>query len=390
MLAVAVIKAGCETAGYPMFDTCMVGQRRVVGFLKRLVQTERIPHALLFAGPDGTGKVAAALEMVRTLHCEGGAEGACDACGSCRKTGALNHPDLSLLFPRSSRTSEDAERGILQEVMQDPYGYPLPEPTTTLSIDRIRDLQKRFAYGTFEGAWRTAVILHADHMRDQAANALLKTLEEPPDGSLLILIAPSSDALLPTLVSRCQVLRFSPLSSQDVVEALMEQASVEADRAWFIARASGGSLRRAREMADTEVEDVQDRAYRFLEALVWGEEFKTYSALEKLASDREGTLRVLGGTEIWLRDVLIYHHGDTDRVSHRTRLQDIHRLSGAFDLERLHQTVRKVEAFREMNTRNVNLHLGLVSLWRQVRGYVEPAAAGKGAEDALRGPGERG
>ena len=76
-----------------MFDTCMVGQRRVVGFLKRLVQTGRIPHALLFAGPDGTGRVAAALEMARPLHCEGGTEGACGACGSCRKTGALNHPD---------------------------------------------------------------------------------------------------------------------------------------------------------------------------------------------------------------------------------------------------------------------------------------------------------
>ncbi len=353
-----------------MFDSCVVGQRRAVVFLKRLIQTGRIPHALLFVGPAGTGGGAAALEMARTLHCEQGAEGTCGTCRGCRKTAALNHADLSLLFPFSARTIQDVQRGILQEVMQDPYGYSLPEATATISVDRIRELQKQFSYGAFEGAWRTAVILHADHMRPEASNALLKTLEEPPDRSVLILTAPSSEVLLPTVVSRCQVQTFSPLSIRDVAETLIAQMGLGADHAWFIARSCGGNLRRAREMADTEVEDVQDRAYRFLEALIWGEEFKTYTALEQLASDRQKGLHVLGGAVVWLRDILIYRNGDADRVSHRTRLRDIERLSEAFDTERLQQTVGRVEALREMNNRNVNFHLGLVSLWRQVRQYA--------------------
>lgn len=327
-----------------------------------------MPHALLFHGPEGSGKAAAALELARSLHCEQGGEGTCGACRGCGRTAALNHPDFSVLFPFTARVSQAAEREALQEALKDPYGYALPEEAATISIDRIRALQKQFAYGAFEGVWRTAVFLHADRMRPEGANALLKTLEEPPGRSLLILVAPGQDALLPTVVSRCQGMKFTPLASRDVAEDLAGQAGVEADRAWFIARACGGNLRLARQMAGAGVEEAQDRAYRFLEALVWGEEPRTYAALEQLAADREAAMRVLSGAVLWLRDALVYGNGGADRVSHRGREEEVRRLSEVFGFERLLRTVQKVESIREMSHRNVNLHLGLVSLWRAVHG----------------------
>ena len=361
-----------ETTGRRMLEASVVGQRRVTAAIKRLLQGGRIPHCLLFYGPEGTGKAAAALELARALHCDLGEAGACGGCRGCRKTAGLNHPDFSLLFPLSARTSQDAEREALLRAIREPYGCPSPEETAIISVSRIRDLQGRFSYGTYEGKWRTAVILYADRMRPEAANALLKTLEEPPDRSLIILAARGPEVLLPTVVSRCQALKFSPLSSREVAQTLIAQMGLDAGRARFVAGMCRGNLRLAREMAAADVDDVQDRAYRFLEALIWGEEPKTYAALENLSADRRAALQVLGGAEIWLRDVLIWLNGDEDRVLQRARLQDVRRLAGAFDLERLSRTAEKIEMVREMNHRNVNLHMGLVSLWRQVRQYADP------------------
>ncbi len=350
-----------------MFDQAVVGQKRVTERLERMTRSANLPHALLFTGPEGTGKVAAALEMARSLYCDRRKKGCCEDCGGCRKTAGLNHPDLSLLFPFLARTSPEMERETLRQIVNDPYGYPLPAEPATLSIEQIRALQKQFAYGAFEGGWRVAVVMHADRMRVEAANALLKMLEEPPVRSLLILTSSSQESLLPTIVSRCQWVVFSSVPDSDAARMLIEGLEVEADRALSIARSCGGNLRRAREMADAEGEDLQDRAYRFLAALLWDDEARTHAALEKLAADRDEALQLLGGAEMWLRDVLVLRYGDVERVTHRRRVDDIRRLSRAFDLEGLQQTADRIESLREMNRRNVNLQVGLVSFWREVK-----------------------
>ncbi len=353
-----------------MFDKSVVGQAGALRTLRRVLGGERMPHAMLFFGPEETGKVAAALESARALHCSDGSNGACNNCRSCRKTAALNHPDFSVLFPLRAQTNQETEWKIVQSVIKDPYGYPSPERSATISVDRIRELQRRFSYGSYEGAWRTAVILHADQMRPESANALLKTLEEPPDRSLLLLTAHSVESLLPTIVSRCQAVKFPALSSQDVSDALVERLSVDADLAHFVARASGGNLRRAVEQVDADLENIQDRAFRFLEALIWGEEYTTYAALENLAGDRQKAIGVLEASAVWLRDVLVFSHGGRDQVLHHSRLDDVERLTGVFDLDRLSQSIEKLQSILDMNQRNVNLLVGLVSFWRQLRGYA--------------------
>ncbi len=353
-----------------MFASHVVGQERPVSILDRLVEAKRVPHSLLVYGPEGTGKAALTLAFARRLHCDAGEDGPCDLCGGCRRTAALNHPDFAVLFPVSARVTGEAERKIFQRVMSDPFNYALPEETVTIPIAQIRDLQKRFTYGTFEGRWRTAVILHADRMRPEAGNALLKTLEEPPGRSFVVLTAPNPEALLPTIVSRCQLLKLSPLSVGDVADTLKSRTGLDSGAARFIARTSGGNLRRALGMANTDVEDVQDRAYRFLAALIWEEESKTYAALEQLSADRPTAMQVLSAAEVWLRDILFALYGHTDQASHQGRLEDVRRLSEVFDLERIHRTVARFEEIRSMAQRHVNLHTGLVSLWRQVRAYA--------------------
>lgn len=345
----------------------VIGQPQALRILQRLMQQDRLPHALLFFGPEGAGAEAMAVAFARALHCEKGGVLPCDVCGNCRKTSALNHPDFAMLFPFSARTKDEAIRAALLQVIADPYGYALPDDNTTLSVDQVRGLQRQFTYGTLQGRWRTIVILHADHMRPEAANALLKTLEEPPPRSLMILTASHPEALLPTIISRCQFLKFPALSPQVVCEALENKKALDKGAAELIGRMCGGSFRRALEMVGGNVGDVLDRAFRFLEALTWGNDGRTYAALEQLSGERQDVMAMLKGTEIWLRDALLFLGEKNEHIANVQRLQDVERLASAFDVVALANIAKKIESLREMNIRNVNLHLGLVSLWRQVR-----------------------
>ena len=345
----------------------VIGQKRAVEFLTELVEKDRIPHALLFVGPPGTGAVAAALGFSQAMHCQVEGTVSCGQCVACHKVANLNHPDSTLLYPFSSRLKEEARQVVLSQIWQSPYAYPLPEDNTTLAIDRVRQMQRQFARSAFEGGWRTTLILHADQMRAEAANAMLKTLEEPPARSLLILTASHIDALLPTIVSRCQFVKFPPLLSQEIGDALVTQSGVDRTVADLIGRTCGGDFRRALEMVGGNVAEQQDRAFRFLEALIWGQVERTFEALEQL--DRQETLDILKGAEVWLRDALLLQCGLADQMANVMQEDNVRRLADVFDLERLTKTVNKIESLREMNHRNVNMNLGLISLWRQIRSF---------------------
>jgi DNA polymerase-3 subunit delta' len=345
----------------------VIGQERAIRFLTGLIEKERVPHALLFLGASGTGAVAAALDFVRALYCVADGIVACGQCKACNKIVALNHPDCSLLFPFLSRTKEGAMQAVLSKVWQLPYAYPLPDDNTTISIGQIREMQRQFAHSAFEGGWRTTLILHADHMRVEAANAMLKTLEEPPARSLLILTASQTDALLPTIVSRCHFVKFPALSPRDISDELVANHGIDQAAADFVGRTCGGNFRRALEMTASDVTDGQGRSFRFLEALLWGPEERTFEALEKL--DLQEALDILKGAEVWLRDALLWQCGLASQMANVAQEENVQRLADVFDLARLTATVKKIESLREMNHRNVNMNLGLISLWRQIRSF---------------------
>lgn len=347
----------------------VIGQSRVTHFLRELIKKERVPHALLLCGANGTGAVAVGLALARALHCETSDCVPCLKCVGCRKTAGLNHPDFSILFPFTSRIKEEAQQIALRQIVENPYGYDLPDAHATIALEQIRGLQRQFAYGAYEGAWRTAVIMHVERMRPESSNALLKTLEEPPPQSLMILVTSQVEALLPTIISRCQFLKLPPLLPNDIQGALVAKG-MDAALAGTVAKSCGGNLRLALAMQAGNLVEAQDRAFRFLDALVWGPEGLTYAAIEQLASDREAVFDVIKHAEVWLRDALLLQAGMNTQVVHAQRMQDVQRLAEAFDVWRLSETLAQLESLREMNMRNVNLQLSLVSLWRCVKGYA--------------------
>ena len=208
------------------------GHDRVVEELRRTLQQGRFPHALLFVGPEGIGKRSFARALAQALLCETRSPtelDPCAACPGCLQVEAGTHPDFL-------------------EVAR-------PEDKHELPIRVIRALCDQFGLKPARGVRKVAVVDDADDLNDEAANAFLKTLEEPPPGAVLILIGTSADVQLPTIVSRCQVVRFDPLPAADVAALLQEQGVVpDATEAARLAALADGSLRRALGLADPDLD----------------------------------------------------------------------------------------------------------------------------------------
>jgi DNA polymerase-3 subunit delta' len=202
--------------------TGVLGQEKAIGLLRRYLSAGAVPHGLLFSGEEGIGKEQAARAVVAALLCrEPGQDGACGACPECRLFGASSHPNFLHIVPE----------------------------TQFLRIGEIRALQEELALKAFSDRPRAAILSPADRMTPQAANALLKTLEEPPPGTHLILIAHRVAGMLPTIVSRCQRVPFLPLPTDTVVKILSSHPDagpgVPAPLLRLAASVSGGSPGRA-------------------------------------------------------------------------------------------------------------------------------------------------
>ncbi|WP_406699497.1 DNA polymerase III subunit delta' [Singulisphaera sp. Ch08] len=208
------------------------GHDRVVESLRNSLTQGRFPHAFLFVGPDGIGKRTFALTLAQALLCEQAdptALNPCQKCPSCTQVKAGNHPD------------------VLQVAR--------PEDKHELPIKVIRGLCLDLGLKPARGGRKLAIVDDADDMNEEAANAFLKTLEEPPDKSVLILIGTSAELQLETIISRCRVVRFEPLPETELAALLLEQnVAHDSTEATRLAKLGEGSVARARGLADPELD----------------------------------------------------------------------------------------------------------------------------------------
>jgi DNA polymerase III subunit delta' len=197
-----------------------IGHDRTLANLFQLLGRDRLPHALLFNGPEGIGKGLAAWWLAAGALCQKAAGGdPCRVCAACIQVGGHSHPDLVLV----ERLPGKKEIGI----------------------DAIRQLKHFLQLQAVSGARKIAVVEEAERLTVAAQNALLKTLEEPPGQVLIILVTPSTEALLPTVRSRCQRVRFEPLDSEQVATVLKNVSGLEEEEARILAASADGSPGRA-------------------------------------------------------------------------------------------------------------------------------------------------
>ena len=264
----------------------ILGQDWVVSHLKAARLAGRLSHAYLFLGPAGVGKATTARALAAALNCaQPGADGdACGTCPSCRRMQAGTHPDFLVISPEESKAQ--------------------------IGIERIRELRRLTAYPPLGGGWRVVLIKPAEALtvqNDAAANALLKTLEEPPDQHLLVLIARGEADLLPTIVSRCHKLAFAPLPSALIIQELEKRRSLPRSQAALVAALSGGSLGRAIALDPEELVRQRDQVLADLAHLHRGTMGVVLEWAQRLTKNRADLNNFLLLAQLWYRDLLLSH-----------------------------------------------------------------------------------
>lgn len=357
----------------------IINQERVTTVLHRAVEQQRIAHAYLFHGPYGVGKRAVALELAKALQCAENGPDACGQCRPCTKVDRMVHPDVHVLFPYPKGTDEKDIGKRIQRLGENPYAAidyvrrpSLSDPTETSNkqvmyhIDRVHeDLIQPMSFKPMEGRYKVALLTDAQHMNESAANAFLKLLEEPPPRTVFVLTTSRPDQLLPTIVSRCQRLRFDPLRPDAVEEALVEREDVDAERAAMLARMADGSYGRA--LSLTENEHLMASRALMLDYVRAGF-IRDVDALNEHISDIQdmGRERVKGVLRLllrWIRDLMLYRaQGDEAPIVNIDQAEAIARFCKNLPDADLEVMVELVEQAIELIERNVRVGLTLTVL----------------------------
>jgi DNA polymerase-3 subunit delta' len=274
------------------------GQPRALEILQGAVSRSQVHHAYLFGGPEGSGKELAARLFLQALNCEKQPGIGCGFCGECTRVATFNHPDLHWIMPES----ELVARKLLGK------GELSAAPSRQIKIDQIRKLMERLAFRALTARRKGAVLLAAETMNVPAQNALLKTLEEPPADTTIILISTAPDALLPTIRSRCLRVPFVPLPIEAVAAEVQKQAKLSPESALRATRLGQGSLQRALEWTEARLASRADLFTKVL-GLKHDDARPALALAEELAAERTEAEWALGQLRLALRDALMLQQG---------------------------------------------------------------------------------
>lgn len=317
----------------------LLGHEWAVDMLCRHVARGETRHAYLFSGPPGLGRRTLALRFAQALNCEKPlAPGEpCFNCRTCKQIEIMQHPDLA----------------VIQAMDDDGVG----KEGGTLKVDQIREIQRMLNLKPYQSQYRVAMFLRFQEANDNAANALLKTLEEAPAHAILLLTADNPEQLLPTINSRCEILRLRPLPLEAIVADLLERGVGE-DRARLLAHISGGRPGFARRLTeDAAVLEKREERLNDLQTILPASRVEKFSYAEKLAKDKDVMRQTI---IVWLsywRDVLLRVAGAETPLINLDRNMEIEFLASRLNLSSARKVVSDHEAVLEKMDRNVNSRL---------------------------------
>lgn len=323
--------------------TELTGHSKQLATLRAALANQRLHHAYLFLGPEGIGKRTVARALAQAIHCS---ELAGDYCGRCLNCASIidgNHADVRFI-------------GLLPDKKE-------------ISIQQIRELERELRFRSFGGKQKIAIVDSAALMNAAAQNALLKTLEEPPANSLIILIAPNAGGLLATLRSRCLRLSFAPLPRAEVAAFLQANHSVKADEAVFLAAMALGSIGVALNLDQATLAEKRKVWSGKLDALKAGDYQAALVAAEALASSRDDALDFLRWAESWYRDMLIYGvTSKADELVNLDMLAQIERRAAECSADRALAALAGISAATAGIQRNLNRRMVLENFFFGVVG----------------------
>jgi DNA polymerase III subunit delta' len=316
----------------------IVGHERIVEVFRRSVRSGKTPHSYIFEGIPGCGRRKTALALIQALYCTAVEDDACGVCSSCRKIAGNNHGDIHFV-------------------------EPLPDKRD-ISVEQLRELQRELSLRPYEAPRKACIMEPAERMSVNAANSLLKTLEEPPGNALIILLTENADMLLPTIRSRCQLIRFSALSTENV-RLLLEKSGVPPAVADLLAPLSEGSMQRAGELDNEALSARRDKLIAHLASLDLGRISTVFDTAEELAGNRDETLASLDLLLSVARDSVYLNAGCPDIVNTSIR-PALERFAAGLTLERALQVLGDIMETRRAVQRNANNKLALDCLFMKI------------------------
>jgi DNA polymerase III subunit delta' len=329
----------------------IAGNKRVVEYFQRALAKGRIGHAYLFSGPEGVGKRTIARLLCKTLLCRNPtADGPCETCVSCKKFDSGNHPDF----------------------------HPIVAEGLYFKIDQVRPIIHHASLKPVESNWKTFLLEDVHYMREEAGNAFLKVLEEPPGQTILFLISERSEVLLPTIRSRCQVFEFQPLQPEEIQKWLVENGKATEQEATHLSLSTHGSLGKALDVNPEQYQEKRDKVLVALESAILPKTYYTLiDAIRAMTVDRTEMAERLLILEELTRDLVLLKSSSAARLVHEDAKKRMLPLADNVDHPLLNDFYESLLQTREAILKiNANIGLSLQSLFLPMKLKCDERRAG--------------
>lgn len=287
----------------------IIGHQNIITQLQNAVTSERVAGAYLFSGEQGVGKETVALYFANLILCENTTDkvSPCGECRACRKIKNGNHPDLRIIRPDGAQ----------------------------IKIDQMRELQQQIVYQPLEGERKIFIIANTEKMNDSAANSLLKTLEEPPAASTIILLTENLKTMLPTIRSRCQILTFYPMPTEELSKALMDSFSIDTEEASAAAILSRGVIGKAITLIEKGITESGTVPAIMMET--------DLLAAFRLAEEFENEQESLDDLITWYRDLmLLQQDAPKEYITHTDAIEQLQTLVPRYSDNRLERAIKNI------------------------------------------------
>jgi len=317
----------------------VIGHDWAVELLERSIKAGRLSHAYLLVGPSQVGKMALAKAFAQAIYCEK-EDVPCGVCRPCRLVALDRHPDVCLVMPEKD----------------------------SIKIEAIRDLQRMISLSPVEGAYRVCIIQQIDLATPSAANSLLKTLEEPPSKVILVLTANRGESLLPTIVSRCQILPLRLVPAEQIVAALQARG-VDGDRARLLGRLAQGRVGWALQASlDERILSRRDQVLEKLQSLEKDAYRHRFAWADELSRDSEWVPYVLDVFASWWRDVLVLASGSDVQITNVDCRSQLGVWAAQYDVATAERVLRSIQDTAWRLDHNANRRLALEVLMLDLPG----------------------
>lgn len=313
----------------------IVGHKIQKEILKKAIEENTISHSYLFTGQEGLGKRKVAQAFSKALLCKNQGERPCNRCSSCIKFDTGNHPDFKMLSPKKN----------------------------IIPIKEIDEMIKSVPILPFESEKKIYIIDQGDAIRLTSQNTLLKTLEEPPEYIVIIIITSNTNKIIPTILSRCQSINFNPIHTGEIIHLLKKDYNIEDKRARLIANFSNGSIGKAIELTEnSEFFQKREEIINIIDEIVNGNKIRVFTASELLSKNKDNVEELLDIILYWFRDLLVYKElGESPLIINGDKIKTLSDQS-FLDMRKINGIIDNIEMTKINVKRNINFNLSIETM----------------------------